>query len=151
MLSGYEYVIVVIVFLVYGTIRLLPRFIAGFAAHVSAPELKHDIDRDRPLVLLDVRSRREYAAQPGHIPGAVNVPLAELKDRLTRDGFLQDRRDQLVITICQTDARAAFAVRILRHCEFKRPRILSGGMDAWQLEGYPIVTEAGSADDDHGQ
>lgn len=142
MLSGYEYAIVVVVFLIYGTIRLLPRLIAGFAAYVSASQLKHDMDQDRPLVLLDVRSPREYAAQPGHIPGAINVPLARLKDRLADGGFLRDRRDHPVITICQTDARAAFAVRILRHCEFTQPRILSGGMNAWQQEGYPVVTAA---------
>ncbi len=145
MLSGYEYVIVVAVFLIYGAIRLLPRLIAGFGAFVSAPQVKHEMDRDQPLVLLDVRSPHEFAAQPGHIPGAINAPLAQLKDRLADDEFLRDRRDQAVITICQTDSRAAFAVRILRRFGFTQPRILSGGMNAWEQEGYPVVTAAKSA------
>ena len=142
MLSGYEYIVVVAVFLIYGAIRLLPRLIAGFGAYLSAPEVKHQLDQHRPLLLLDVRSPREFAAQPGHIPGALNVPLAELKGRLADDGFLRDRCEQPVITICQTDSRAAFAVRMLRRFGFTQPQVLSGGMNAWQQEGYPVETGA---------
>ncbi len=142
MLSGYEIAIVVAVFLIYGAIRLLPRLVAGSGAYVSAPQVKFDLDQDQPLVLLDVRSPREFAAQPGHIPGAINAPLAQLKDRLADDEFLRGRRDQPVITVCQSDSRAAFAVRILKRFGFTQPRILSGGMNAWAQEGYPIVTAA---------
>lgn len=142
MLSRYETIIVVAVFLIYGAIRLLPRLIAGLGAYVSAPQVKHDMDQDQSLVLLDVRSPHEFAAQPGHIPGAINTPLTQLKDRLADDEFLRDRRDQPVITICQSDSRAAFAVRILKRFGFRQPRILSGGMNAWEQEGYPIVTAA---------
>jgi rhodanese-related sulfurtransferase len=142
MLSGYETIIVVAVFMIYGAIRLLPRLIAGLGAYVSALQVKHDMDQDQPLVLLDVRSPREFAAQPGHIPGAINAPLAQLKDRLTHDEFLRDRRDQPVITICQTDSRAVIAVRILKRFGFTQPRILSGGMNTWEQEGYPVVTAA---------
>ncbi len=144
MLSGYEYGVVVAVLLIYGTIRLLPRFIAGFGAYVSAPQVKHEMDQGQPMVLLDVRSPREFSAQPGHIPGAINAPLTQIEDRLADGEFLRQRRSQRVITICQTDSRAAFAVRKLRRLGFMHPRILSGGMNAWAQEGYPIVATAKS-------
>jgi rhodanese-related sulfurtransferase len=33
------------------------------------------------VILLDVRQPDEFTSPPGHLPGAVNVPLTELADR----------------------------------------------------------------------
>ena len=39
--------------------------------------------RDPDVVVLDVLSREAYVA--GHLPGAINVPLSELSDRMTAE------------------------------------------------------------------
>ncbi|MCR2365403.1 rhodanese-like domain-containing protein, partial [Salmonella enterica] len=48
---------------------------------------------DEGALLLDVRSREDYAA--GHIPGAVNIPTEELEPHLA-----QLPRDQTIVAYC---------------------------------------------------
>lgn len=50
---------------------------------------------DRRVTVLDVLPRETYAA--GHIPGATNIPLAELESRAPRE--LPDRTREIV-TYC---------------------------------------------------
>ncbi|NPV26092.1 MAG: pyridine nucleotide-disulfide oxidoreductase family protein [Firmicutes bacterium] len=71
-------------------------------------------------VLVDVRTPREVEA--GTIPGAINIPVDELRERL---GELP--RDKEIIVFCQVGLRAYIATRILRQHGFKRVKNLSGG------------------------
>jgi NADPH-dependent 2,4-dienoyl-CoA reductase/sulfur reductase-like enzyme/rhodanese-related sulfurtransferase len=70
--------------------------------------------------LLDVRNPPELAVES--VPGAVNIPLPELRARL---GELP--RDREINIICRSAGRAYFATRILIQNGFKA-RIISGGM-----------------------
>ena len=62
--------------------------------------------------LLDVRSPQEFAA--GHVPGAVNISVDELRDRL--DELPQD---QTIIAYCQVGMRGYLATRILLQNNFQ--------------------------------
>jgi NADPH-dependent 2,4-dienoyl-CoA reductase/sulfur reductase-like enzyme/rhodanese-related sulfurtransferase len=97
----------------------------NFAGMVAADVLRGDM----PLAhwesvdgkfLLDVRNPAELAAEP--LPGAVNIPLPQLRSRL---GELP--RDQEIHVICRSAVRAYFATRILLQNGFKA-RNISGGM-----------------------
>jgi hydroxyacylglutathione hydrolase len=57
--------------------------------------------------VVDVRSSAEWSE--GHIPGAVNIPLAQLTSRLS-----ELRGRQPIVTYCQTGARSAVAASVLR-------------------------------------
>jgi rhodanese-related sulfurtransferase len=57
------------------------------------------------VVLVDVRQPEEFTAPPGHLPGAVNVPLADLSGGA---GELAARREPVVL-VCKTDRRSARA------------------------------------------
>jgi rhodanese-related sulfurtransferase len=70
--------------------------------------------------LLDVRNPPEVAAEA--VPGAVNIPLPQLRERL---GELP--RDREIHVICRSGGRAYWATRILMQNGFKA-RIISGGM-----------------------
>jgi NADPH-dependent 2,4-dienoyl-CoA reductase/sulfur reductase-like enzyme/rhodanese-related sulfurtransferase len=87
------------------------------------------LDGDMPLAhwddtegafLLDVRQPVELVVE--RVPGAVNVPLNELRARL---GELP--RDREILVICRSAQRAYYATRILLQNGFKA-RNLSGGM-----------------------
>ena len=70
--------------------------------------------------LLDVRNPPELAVES--VPGAVNIPLPQLRARL---GELP--RDREICIICRSAGRAYFATRVLQQNGFKA-RTISGGM-----------------------
>ncbi|MCB9830837.1 MAG: MBL fold metallo-hydrolase [Planctomycetes bacterium] len=80
--------------------------------------------KDAPLVL-DVRSPAEWAA--GHIPGARNLPVAELRRRLA-----ELPRDREIVTTCQTGYRSALAASLLRSLGIVGVRDQRGGWVDWQ-------------------
>ena len=65
---------------------------------------------NRPL-LLDVRTPQEFAQ--GHIPGAVNVPVDELRGRLN-----EVPRDRDIAAYCQVGQRGYLATRILKQAGY---------------------------------
>jgi NADPH-dependent 2,4-dienoyl-CoA reductase/sulfur reductase-like enzyme/rhodanese-related sulfurtransferase len=70
--------------------------------------------------ILDVRNPPELAAES--VPGAVNIPLPQLRARL---GELP--RDREILILCRSAQRAYYATRILLQNGFKA-RNISGGM-----------------------
>lgn len=73
--------------------------------------------------LIDVRNPQEFSS--GHIPGAVNIPLDQIRDRL--DEF----SDGPVVVHCQVGQRGHTASRILAQ-HGKDVRNLDGGYRTWQ-------------------
>jgi NADPH-dependent 2,4-dienoyl-CoA reductase/sulfur reductase-like enzyme/rhodanese-related sulfurtransferase len=97
----------------------------NFAGMVAANVLNGNMpvahwDGTDGALLLDVRQPVELAVES--VPGAVNIPLPELRSRL---GELP--RDREVQVICRSAQRAYYATRILLQNGF-RARNLSGGM-----------------------
>ena len=97
----------------------------NFAGMVAADVLRGDMpiahwDSIGGAFLLDVRQPVELAVES--VPGAVNIPLPQLRARL---GELP--RDREVLVICRSAQRAYYATRILIQNGFKA-RTLSGGM-----------------------
>ena len=84
-------------------------------------------------VVLDVRSREEFAS--GHIPGAVNVPVAELARRV---GELAPYRGKEVVVHCEAGPRADMASRFLGRQGFSKLVELEGHMQAWRSAGLPM-------------
>lgn len=72
--------------------------------------------------LLDVRTPGEFAS--GHIEGATNIPVHELRERL---GELD--RGRAVVVYCRSGARSASAARLLAGAGFEVHDL--GPMSAW--------------------
>ncbi len=90
--------------------------------NINADELRVALAGPDPPLLLDVRRPDEFARQ--HLPGSVPVPLAELAARA-----IEVPRDRLVVVVCQSGARSAQAVRLLREeLGFDEVRSLAGGL-----------------------
>ncbi|ABI56110.1 ArsR/SmtB family transcription factor [Alkalilimnicola ehrlichii MLHE-1] len=88
--------------------------------------------RDGLVTLLDVRPEQEY--RTGHLPGAINIPAAELERRL-RD-LPPDRE---VVAYCRGPycALAHKAVRVLREHGLQARR-LADGYPEWRAAGLPV-------------
>jgi NADPH-dependent 2,4-dienoyl-CoA reductase/sulfur reductase-like enzyme/rhodanese-related sulfurtransferase len=96
----------------------------NFAGMVAANILRGDMpvchwDSVDAGFLLDVRNAPEVAAEP--IPGALNIPLPQLRARL---GELP--RDREILVTCRSAQRSYYATRILMQHGY-RARNISGG------------------------
>lgn len=89
-------------------------------------------DREPPL-LLDVREEWEF--EHVSLPGARNVPLAELPAIIG-----QEDPDRPIVCICHHGMRSLQAAGFLMHHGFTRVHDLAGGMDAWALQQEPGMT-----------
>jgi hydroxyacylglutathione hydrolase len=101
-----------------GELQCIPR--------VSLRELADGSGR----TILDVRGEGEWTA--GHIPGSLNLPLAQLPQRLN-----EIPRNGLVVH-CQTGGRAAIAASLLAARGFNEVQLFPGGLAEWQAAGHPI-------------
>jgi rhodanese-related sulfurtransferase/DNA-binding transcriptional ArsR family regulator len=98
---------------------------------ITADELRRRL-RDGDVTLLDVRPGEEYRA--GHIGGALSIPVAELKARMSE---LQPGTE--VVAYCRGPycVYAADAVAALRAAGF-RARRMEEGVPDWRARGYPV-------------
>jgi rhodanese-related sulfurtransferase len=100
---------------------------------IDTDELRQLLDRGGVL-LIDVRQPEEYASPPGHLPGAINVPLGDLANRTAE---LAAQRKPIVL-VCQTDRRSARAAAELRAAGRRDVMVLRGGTSAWHANGLPL-------------
>ncbi len=92
--------------------------------------------RDGLVTVLDVRPEEEYAA--GHVPGAINIPLQELEQRLEELGN-QDGKNREIVAYCRGPhcVLAFDAVARLREKGLKARR-LEDGYPEWKTAGLPV-------------
>jgi rhodanese-related sulfurtransferase len=99
---------------------------------ISAEELAEQIQLGQAPLIVDVRSKREYAK--AHIPGAVNIPYDQLSNRLSE---IDAAKTDEIVVLCLGGYRAEIAEKILVEAGYSDVRDLDGHMNAWQRGGYP--------------
>ena len=102
---------------------------------VSLRELRRLI-RDAEVTVVDVRPPEEYEA--GHIPGALSIPVPELKRRMR-----EIPKGREVIAYCRGRycVYSLEAVSVLRKHGF-RARRADEGLPDWKSAGFPIEVGA---------
>ncbi|QTN01503.1 rhodanese-like domain-containing protein [Sediminibacillus dalangtanensis] len=78
----------------------------------------------RKAQLIDVREPKEFDG--GHILGARNIPLSQLRNRLT-----ELRKDQPIYMYCQNGTRTARAAILLQKKGYNELFQLQGGFKKW--------------------
>jgi thioredoxin 1 len=81
--------------------------------------------------VLDIREIDEFVL--GHLDGAVVIPMSELRSRVT-----EVPGGERIYVVCATGRRSATVTDFLVSQGFDAVNV-SGGMDAWQREGFAIV------------
>jgi rhodanese-related sulfurtransferase/DNA-binding transcriptional ArsR family regulator len=116
--------------------RLAAAYLGGRDAlePVTREELARRLEDGDELVVLDVRPAEEHAA--GHLPGAVSIPLPELRRRLQ-----ELPRDREIVAYCRGPfcAFAHEAVEVLTDAGLSARR-LEDGLPEWAAAGLPVVT-----------
>lgn len=94
---------------------------SGSLTPAQTTELYADL-KDDGLVVLDVRTEAEFA--DGHVEGALNIPLEELKSRIQ-----EVPEGKPLLIVCRSGHRASIAFDILRKLGRSTDQV-------WYLTGY---------------
>ncbi len=92
--------------------------------------------KKKHALVVDVRTAEEFAA--GHLEGAVNLDQAG--GSLLRDLSAIDRSAP-VLLYCGSGVRSAKAKAVLLQAGFPKVYDLQGGIQAWQQDGKPVITQ----------
>jgi len=101
---------------------------------ISPTELWDKLNKDE-VTLIDVRPKEEFLS--GHIPGAVSIPLKELKEKLN-----DLQTDKEIVAYCRGPycVLAAEAAKILSKKGFNVV-ILKEDVNSWGAVGLPVETQ----------
>ena len=83
------------------------------------------------VYVIDVREQWEY--DEGHIPGVTLIPMNEVPNRLE-----EIPTDKDVIVTCRSGNRSGQVAEYLRQIGYDNVHNMSGGIIAWEAEGYPV-------------
>ncbi|MGW6458275.1 rhodanese-like domain-containing protein, partial [Streptomyces sp. NPDC055078] len=101
----------------------------------TTPALDVDQARTRfdDLTVIDVRTPGEYAS--GHLPGALNIPLDQVRRALPVIREAADRGEILVV--CASGARSESACALLAESGVTTATLV-GGTNAWAERGHTL-------------
>jgi rhodanese-related sulfurtransferase len=97
--------------------------------YVSPEELAKKIRSAAAPLVLDVREPEELDSDLGRLPGATNIPLSHLQQRLSE---LSTKIAKDIVLVCRSGRRSQAAARILLESGFKRIFVLRDGMIGWR-------------------
>jgi hydroxyacylglutathione hydrolase len=99
---------------------------------VSVAQLKEQMAKGE-LQIVDVRRPAEYGS--GHVPRALNAPLASLDQSV---GPLPLEKNKPTAVICAGGYRSSAAASLLQNQGFSNLINVAGGTSAWVSAGYPV-------------
>ena len=102
---------------------------------VTPEEVKSRIDADEDTQIVDIRSPAQF--ERGHIPGAINIPMAELPSRVDEVEWGDD-----VVVACPIGQSSVQAARLIGSYEGvdddSSVKSMAGGYQDWD---YDLETE----------
>ena len=110
-------------------------FYSGQWIPISPSALHTQMNNGEEMVLLDVRTEKEVQ-KTGIIPGALNIPIDELRDRI--DELDQEKK---IVLYCAIGLRSYLGYRILKMKGFDNISALSGGIGCWTYPLKPVPNQ----------
>jgi len=117
-LEPYLYAIIGFLVLWFAYSRFVP--VKGLR-NLNAEQFKKESKGQR---MIDVREVHEF--KQGHIPGAINIPLSQLRTRLS-----EIPKNRPVFLYCRSGMRSRQAGKILSRHGYRNMAHLNGGITAW--------------------
>lgn len=107
---------------------------------ITVDELKREIESAEDIIVIDVRRSSEY--ESGHVPTAINIPLAELAERV---GELP--KEWPLALICASGYRSSIAKSLLESAGINSLSLINvlGGTTAWKAAGFGVEKQEKAA------
>ncbi|MBL4870095.1 MAG: rhodanese-like domain-containing protein [Robiginitomaculum sp.] len=102
--------------------------------HVNAVQSSAWIKKDADIIVLDIRTPKEFNS--GHIDGAININFYDA-DFASQLSALDMSKDYVVH--CRSGGRSGKSLATFKNLGFKHIVHMDGGMKAWNKARLPIV------------
>lgn len=91
---------------------------------IDITEMHKKLEKDDEMIILDVRTSREYDA--GHIEGAMHIPVDNIREQIKKLD-----QDKETIIYCRSGYRAYLALKVLKNNGFSDVKLLNGSYLSW--------------------
>jgi rhodanese-related sulfurtransferase len=108
------------------------------ARQTSATRLHQEMSQGGKLLVIDVRTPKEYAA--GHAQGAINIPLENLSQKIHA---MDVSKDTTIVTMCEHGGRSSRAALELKKMGYKTTSYCR--LDRWKAKGYKTAAGKSNA------
>jgi rhodanese-related sulfurtransferase len=108
------------------------------ARQTPAAKLYQELAKGAKLLVIDVRTPREYAE--GHIPDAINIPIDVLPAKLRE---MKLSKDTTIVTTCDHGGRSSRAALELQKLGYTATSFCK--IDTWKKDGYKIQKGSGKS------
>lgn len=96
---------------------------------IKSSKLKEMIENKKIDLIIDLRSVENYSKE--HIPGAINIPINQIPDKLE---FLEKYKDKNIVLYCGIGSQSLSAGKVLLLNGFKNIYSLSNGIKDYKFE-----------------
>jgi len=105
--------------------------VSSLASAADIKEINHDTFASiaQSSMIVDVRTPEEFAQ--GHVPGAVNIPVATVADNIAMFGA----KDTSIVLYCRTGNRVKKAHALLSNAGYNNLHHLEGDIKGWEDAG----------------
>lgn len=121
----------------YQDVRVYPEGEPGWKKLDHSTEASLSFVKNGNIVLVDLRSAE--AAATGHIPRAVNIPAAVLRDA---EKQFPESHSAAIVFYSDRDEDLKQALEWTREWEYPNATLFPGGVKAWQAAGNPLLSGA---------
>ncbi len=97
---------------------------------ISVVEFFKKIKEDKNVVILDVRTPKEYAQE--HLPNAI---LENMQEDSFNENIAKMDKNKTYLLYCKVGGRSSKALEIMKKAGFKQVFHLDGGIVDWKKEG----------------
>lgn len=104
------------------------------APFVTPNEVRQWQAQGKDFVFVDVREPEEF--ETGHIEGSINIPYAQVDDRLAE--FTKETDTSYVIYCIHSSWRAPYVANLMADEGYENVYVLEGGVAGWNGEGQEI-------------
>lgn len=104
--------------------------------NIDVQEASTLLERNRNILLIDVRTPEEYNGPLGHIEGAQLMPIQQFK---YWGAELDAEKDQPIMLVCRSGGRSGRTAVMLKDLGYTNLMNVTDGMSAWNKAGLPIA------------
>lgn len=104
--------------------KIQRRLVRSCGKNINYETMNEMISKNKNIIIIDVRTEDEY--MDNHINGAVNIPLQDIKEKISS---IVKNKDDVVIVYCEYGERSSKACNKLEKMGYVNVYNLDGGIE----------------------